>query len=34
MNPAQKYMSQVNFDNTDIRFAPFSFVNKGCGLNA
>ncbi len=28
MNPAQKYMSQVNLDNTDIKFAPFSFINK------
>ena len=28
MNPAQKYMSQVNLDNTDIKFAPFTFINK------
>ena len=28
MNPDQKYMSQVNLDNEDIKFVPHSFINK------
>lgn len=28
MNPDKKYMSQVNLDNTDIKFVPLSFINK------
>ena len=28
MNPDQKYMSQVNLDNEDIKFVPASFINK------
>ena len=28
MNPDQKYMSQVNSDNEDIKFVPASFINK------
>lgn len=28
MNPAEKYMSQVNLDNADIKFVPLSVINK------
>ena len=28
MNPDQKYMSQANLDNEDIKFVPPSFINK------
>jgi len=28
MNPDEKYMSQVNLDNADIKFVPPSFINK------
>jgi hypothetical protein len=28
MNPDEKYMSQVNLDNTDIKFVPLSVINK------
>lgn len=28
MNPDQKYMSQVNLDNEDIKFVPHSCINK------
>ena len=28
MNPDEKYMSQVNLDNSDIKFVPPSFINE------
>jgi len=28
MNPDEKYMSQVNLDNADIKFVPLSVINK------
>ena len=28
MNPDEKYMSQVNLDNSDIKFVPLSVINK------
>jgi hypothetical protein len=28
MNPAEKYMSQVNLDKADIKFVPLSVINK------
>lgn len=28
MNPDEKYMSQVNLDNVDIKFVPLSVINK------
>lgn len=28
MNPDEKYMFQVNLDNTDIKFVPPTFINK------